>query len=466
MFQSITIEDFAYYPLHFPCNSWVQSNKHHPRKRIFFTNQPYLPDQTPKGLRALREKELDDLRGNGKGVRKLSDRVYDFDVYNDLGNPDKGIDYARPMLGGEKVPYPRRCRTGRGPSETDMEAESRVEKPLPIYVPRDEQFEESKQNAFSAGRLRAVLHNLLPQLKASISAHNRDLNSFSDIDGLYKEGLLLKLGFHETVKKLPKMVSKLQESSEGLLKYETPKVVSKDKFAWLRDDEFGRQALAGVNPVNIERLASFPPVSKLDPEIYGPQESALKEEHIAGQLNGMTVQQALDENKLFMVDYHDIYLPFLDRINALDGRKSYATRTIFFLTPSGTLRPVAIELSLPHTSPNSRSKRVVTPPVDATTNWIWQLAKAHVCSNDAGVHQLVNHWLRTHACMEPFILAAHRQLSAMHPIFKLLDPHMRYTLEINALARQTLICADRRALRTLRAEHPPQAGEAQHSRAR
>lgn len=44
--------------------------------------------------------------------------------------------------------------------------------------------------------------------------------------------------------------------------------------------------------------------------------------------------------------------------------------------------------------------------------------------------------------MEPFILAAHRQLSAMHPIFKLLDPHMRYTLEINALARQSLISAD------------------------
>lgn len=39
-------------------------------------------------------------------------------------------------------------------------------------------------------------------------------------------------------------------------------------------------------------------------------------------------------------------------------------------------------------------------------------------------------------------MAAHRRMSAMHPIFKLLHPHMRYTLEINALARQSLISAD------------------------
>ncbi|OMP06843.1 Lipoxygenase, partial [Corchorus capsularis] len=255
--ESITIEGFACGPVHFPCNSWVQSKKDHSGKRIFFTNQPYLRSETPKGLVALRDKELRNLRGNGKGVRKLGERIYDYQVYNDLGNPDRGVEFARPTLGGEKIPYPRRCRTGRLPTETDIQAESRVEKPLPMYVPRDEQFEESKWNTFSAGRLRAVLHNLLPQLKASISAHNRDLNSFSDIDGLYKEGLLLKLGLQEEIVNnlpLPRMVNKIQESSEGLLKYETPKVVSKDKFAWLRDDEFARQVLAGVNPVNIERL--------------------------------------------------------------------------------------------------------------------------------------------------------------------------------------------------------------------
>nr|GEY91013.1 retrovirus-related Pol polyprotein from transposon TNT 1-94 [Tanacetum cinerariifolium] len=66
----------------------------------------------------------------------------------------------------------------------------------------------------------------------------------------------------------------------------------------------------------------------------------------------------------------------------------------------GTLKPIAIELSLPRALPGSQPKRVLTPPVDATSNWTWQLAKAHVCSNDAGVHQLSHHWLRTHAAME------------------------------------------------------------------
>ena len=49
--------------------------------------------------------------------------------------------------------------------------------------------------------------------------------------------------------------------------------------------------------------------------------------------------------------------------------------------------------------------------------------------------------LNTHAVIEPFIIATNRQLSAMHPIHKLLKPHFRDTMNINALARQTLINA-------------------------
>lgn len=442
--EAITIEGFACGPVHFPCNSWVQSKKDIPQgQRIFFHNQPYLPHETPAGLKALREKELKDVRGDGTGQRKSSDRIYDYDVYNDLGNPDDGYDLARPVLGGEKIPYPRRCRTGRPPSETDMNVESRVEKPFSVYVPRDEQFEESKAGSFSFCRLKAVLHNLWPSLATNISAKH-DFSGFLHLDSLFNEGLLLKLGLQdeELLSKLPKIVSKIQATSQELLKFDTPMIVSKDKHAWMRDDEFARQFVAGVNPMSIERLQTFPPVSKLDPETYGPPESAIKEELIISQLDGLSVNEAMDAKRLFIADYHDTFIPFLDRINALDGRKSYATRALFFRTSLGTLKPIAIELSLPTTGSCSCSKRVITPPVDATSYWIWQLAKAHVCSNDAGVHQLVHHWLRTHASLEPFILAAHRRLSVMHPIFKLLDPHMRYTLEINALARQRLVNAD------------------------
>ena len=49
--------------------------------------------------------------------------------------------------------------------------------------------------------------------------------------------------------------------------------------------------------------------------------------------------------------------------------------------------------------------------------------------------------LNTHAVIEPFVIATNRQLSVVHPVHKLLSPHYRDTLNINALARQTLINA-------------------------
>ncbi|XP_040379658.1 putative lipoxygenase 5 [Oryza brachyantha] len=441
--ESIVVEGFPSGTAHFTCNSWVQPKRVSRDPRVFFSNRPYLPSETPPGLRELRLRELADLRGDGTGERRITDRVYDYDVYNDLGNPDKGVTSARPVLGGEQLPYPRRMRTGRPSTATDASSESRVEYPEPIYVSRDEEFEEGKNEMLSEGALKALLHNFMPLLVSSVSPDIRDFAGFHDVDNLFKEGLRLKQALHDQLfQKIP-FVHKIQENSEGLLRYDTPDIIKKDKFAWLRDDEFARQALAGINPVNIERLQFFPPVSSLDPAVYGSLESAITEEHIIGHLDGMSVQEALDGNKLYMLDYHDIFLPFLDRINAQDGRKAYGTRAIFFLTAAGTLKPIAIELCLPPmTDGCKRAKRVFTPPADATSNWLWQLAKAHVCSNDAGVHQLINHWLRTHACMEPFIIAAHRQMSAMHPIFKLLKPHMRYTLKINALARQILINGD------------------------
>lgn len=49
--------------------------------------------------------------------------------------------------------------------------------------------------------------------------------------------------------------------------------------------------------------------------------------------------------------------------------------------------------------------------------------------------------MNTHAAIEPFVIATNRQLSVVHPIHKLLNPHYRDTMNINALARQILINA-------------------------
>ncbi|MFQ6644472.1 hypothetical protein Gotur_018373 [Gossypium turneri] len=419
--KSITLEGF----LHFDCQSWVQPEKLHPEKRIFFTNKAYLPNETPMGLRELREKELRELRGNGEGVRVLSDRIYDYDVYNDLGNPDEGLESARPVLGGQRRPYPRRCRTGRPSTKSDPKSESPVNETTPMYVPRDEAFCEEKKRSVDAGSWKGMMNNLFPFFKHSTESDS--VNSFADINNLYKESR--------------KHSNFPVESTADAFKFDPPNIVSRDASCCLRDDEFGRFTLAGMNPMSIERLKVFPPVSKLDPSIYGPTQSALREEHLISHLDGMSVQKAIERKKLFILDYHDAFLPFLNSINAHPDRKAYATRTIFLLTQMGTLKPIAIELSLPSTNPFKPSKQVITPPVDATTCWQWQLAKAHVCSNDSGAHELIQHWLRTHACMEPFIIAARRHLSAMHPILKLLHPHMRYTMDINARARELLISA-------------------------
>ncbi|XWS12645.1 hypothetical protein CRYUN_Cryun37aG0107800 [Craigia yunnanensis] len=437
--ESIAIEGLV----HFACNSWVQPDRFQAEKRIFFSNKAYLPNDTPVGLKELREKELRQLRGNGEGIRTLSDRIYDFDVYNDLGYQDKGAKYVRPILGGKNQPYPRRCRTGRPPTNSDVNAESPVNKYIPKYVPRDEVSEDLKIAALTEGKWKLMLSSIFPSLKEA-SRNSDVIKSFSDINDLYKESPPFEIkSENEFWEIFSRMLNKMiKESMQDIFMFDRPKIVSRDiSSCCLRDDELGRLTLAGMNPLSVERLKVFPPVSKLDPSIYGPQDSALREEHIICHLNGMSVQQALEENKLFILDYHDVYLPFLNRINAHQSRKAYATRTIFLLTHTGSLKPIAIELSLPQKNHNVPSNRVLTPPVDATTCWLWQLGKAHVCSNDVGAHQLIQHWLRTHACQEPFIIAAHRQLSVMHPIYKLLHPHMRYTMDINAEARQILLNA-------------------------
>lgn len=86
---------------------------------LVFLHQVYVPQDTPAGLKELREQELAQIRGDGTGERKEADRIYDYDLYNDLGDSDRHESFKRPVLGNsDEFPYPRRMRTGRQRSET------------------------------------------------------------------------------------------------------------------------------------------------------------------------------------------------------------------------------------------------------------------------------------------------------------------------------------------------------------
>ncbi|RCV34206.1 hypothetical protein SETIT_7G142300v2 [Setaria italica] len=327
--------------------------------------------------------ELKILRGDDNhGPYEKHDRVYRYDYYNDLGEPDKGEHYARAILGGRQYrPYPRRCRTGRS------------------------------------------------QQKLGLVWKQEEFDSFEDILELYGHGPEAPNNplIADIRKKVPNMLKRAPEF----------------KFAWRTDVEFARETLASVNPVIIKRLTKFPAKSTLDPTQYGDHTSRITEDHIQHNLDGLTVQNALSSNRLFILDHHDNFMPYLDRINKLEGNYIYASRTLLFLMDDGTLKPLAIELSQPHDNgeQHGADSKVYITAHTGVEGHIWQLAKAYACVNDSAWHQLISHWLNTHAVIEPFAIATNRQLSVVHPVHKLLKPHYRNTMNNNALARQGFINA-------------------------
>ncbi|RZC47531.1 hypothetical protein C5167_040493 [Papaver somniferum] len=424
-------------PAHFVCNSWVYPAKYYKYTRIFFANQSYLTSNTPEPLRKYREDELKNLRGDGTGELQTWDRVYDYAVYNDVG-------LNRPVLGGSKeFPYPRRGRTGRKPSNKDSKYETRLcPFNINIYCPRDEKFSRIKLSDFLAISVKSFSQVLPPEIKGICDKTINEFDSFEDVLRIYKgyekkpvdPNSSSSSGGFEFFKEL------FRSDGEKPFKFPKADVIHVDESAWRSDEEFAREMLSGVNPVDISLLQEFPPTSKLDPQVYGDHTSSITKEHIEKNLNGLTVNEALEKKKLFVLDHIDETIPYLNLINST-STKCYAARTVLLLQEDGTLKPLAIELSLVHPDGEIHGavNKVVTPSQEGVEGSIWQLAKAYVAVNDSSCHQLCSHWLYTHATIEPFIIATNRQLSVLHPIYKLLQPHFRDTMNINAFARQLLV---------------------------
>ncbi|XP_064408889.1 polyunsaturated fatty acid lipoxygenase ALOX12-like [Latimeria chalumnae] len=189
---------------------------------------------------------------------------------------------------------------------------------------------------------------------------------------------------------------------------------------WKEDWFFGYQFLNGVNPCLIRRCDAIPNKFPVTNEMVS---SFLK--------SGDTLEQKVKKGNIFIADYE-----ILDGItaNVIGGEQQYLAAPICLLyrDPNDRLQPIAIQLN----QVPGENNPIFLP---SDPEFVWLLAKIWVRSSDFQVHQINSHLLRTHLLGEVFSIATLRQLPHMHPLFKLLIPHTKYTLEINTRGRAQLI---------------------------
>ncbi|XP_006899145.1 PREDICTED: arachidonate 12-lipoxygenase, 12S-type [Elephantulus edwardii] len=187
---------------------------------------------------------------------------------------------------------------------------------------------------------------------------------------------------------------------------------------WQDDEFFGYQFLNGANPMLLRRCTSLPARLELP---SGTEE-------LRAQLN-----EELQNNSLFEADFI-----LLDGIpaNVIRGKQQYLAAPLVMLKmePNGKLQPMVIQLQPPNSSSPAPPLFLPSDPPLA-----WLLAKVWVRNSDFQLHQLQYHLLNTHLVAEVIAVATMRCLPELHPLFKFLVPHMRYTMEINTRARNQLI---------------------------
>ncbi|EPY84369.1 arachidonate 12-lipoxygenase, 12S-type [Camelus ferus] len=188
--------------------------------------------------------------------------------------------------------------------------------------------------------------------------------------------------------------------------------------SWKEDALFGYQFLNGTNPMLLRRSVRLPARLEFPPGM----------EELQAQL-----QKELQGGTLFEADFS-----LLDGIKAnviLCSQQYLAAPLVMLrLQSDGKLLPMVIQLELPR-------KGSPPPPLFLPTDppMAWLLAKCWVRSSDFQLHELHSHLLRGHLMAEVIAVATMRCLPSIHPIFKLLIPHLRYTMEINIRARTGLV---------------------------
>ncbi|KAK3579734.1 hypothetical protein CHS0354_008875 [Potamilus streckersoni] len=185
---------------------------------------------------------------------------------------------------------------------------------------------------------------------------------------------------------------------------------------WKRDEEFGRMTLDGINPVIIKRcqapLDNFPVTNDM----------------LQGILQrNLSLEQEMEAGHIYLLDYK-----VLKGVPRRNDRYLPTPLCMMYVRPDGALVPIAIQLGQ-----SSEESNLIWTPHDDELDWLF--AKTWVKTADIHVHALNTHYYRAHRVSEVFAVATFRNLPLAHPVFKLLVPHLKYTIAVNATALEVLL---------------------------
>ncbi|CAG03588.1 unnamed protein product [Tetraodon nigroviridis] len=191
---------------------------------------------------------------------------------------------------------------------------------------------------------------------------------------------------------------------------------------WMDDDFYGYQFLNGVNPIVVTKCTEL------------PANFPVTEEMVKPFLDGSSLQDEMQKGNIFLFD-----AKIMDGapVRDYDGKPLHVTPglCLLYVNSDKKLLPIAIQLQQEPSETNP-----IFLPSDSETDWL--LAKFYLKNAYALMHQSLTHLMRTHFMAEAYTVAALRCLPEIHPIYKLLMPHFRYTLHINTGGRKTLFGPD------------------------
>ena len=204
------------------------------------------------------------------------------------------------------------------------------------------------------------------------------------------------------------------------------------------DRAFGYARVGGMNPVELFCLSSQ---SELPEKFRVSDEDFLNGvRKLYGDDHGIkSLANEIELGTIFVCDFGLIERAGLVGAFEFEGLTRYSAAPFCLLYANAAMKrhlvPVAIQVTR-----DGNGEDIVWTPADTPSDW--RAAKLFVGCADFAVHQFKTHALWSHITQGPVSIALQRCVPPLHPIHKLLRPHMHGLLWINDFAMGALVAKD------------------------